>query len=84
MEIPLLVSYAATGLGLLAFLPQTVKTVRTRQTKDLALGMYLVSWFGIAFWLIYGILLKNQPIIIINVLGLISASIIAAFKIKYK
>jgi MtN3 and saliva related transmembrane protein len=35
-------------------------------------------------WLVYGILLKNSPIIIANFFGFIQALIILLFKIKYK
>jgi len=49
-----------------------------------------LSWndfniFGSIFlWLVYGILLKNLPIIIANFFGFIQALIILLFKIKYK
>ena len=84
MELQNLVSYAAAILGLCAFLPQAVKTLKTKQTKDISLGMYLVFWVGAVLWLVYGILLKNPPIIIINAVVLLCASIILFFKLKYK
>jgi len=79
-----IIGYTASVLGLLAFLPQAVKTVKTKQTKDISLGMYVVFWIGVLGWLIYGIRLGDPPVIIVNSVVLTLASIILFFKIKYK
>lgn len=84
MALQNMISYVAVILGLCAFLPQAVKTLMTRQTKDISLGMYLIFWVGVVLWLVYGFLLKNPPIIIVNAVVLICASIILFFKLKYK
>lgn len=66
------------------FIPQLTKIVKTKQTRDLSLGMYLMFTAGIICWEIYGIILKAPPIIIANLLGIIMNSIIIFYKIKYK
>jgi MtN3 and saliva related transmembrane protein len=50
----------------IAFLPQAIKTWRTRSTKDISLGTYLIFAIGIALWLIYGLLLHDIPLIAAN------------------
>jgi MtN3 and saliva related transmembrane protein len=37
-----------------AFLPQVVKTWKSRSTADISLSMYLVLVLGIILWLAYG------------------------------
>jgi len=51
-----------TILGLIAatlttgsFIPQAVKVVQTKSTKDLSLGMFVILTAGIVLWLAYGI-----------------------------
>jgi MtN3 and saliva related transmembrane protein len=81
---------ALTILGLaagfcttLAFLPQVIKTYRTRSTADISLGMFLVMVLGIILWLIYGALLGDLPLIAANSVTLFLAGAILALKIKH-
>ncbi|MFH1181180.1 MAG: SemiSWEET transporter [bacterium] len=84
MALKELIGYAASILGLLAFLPQAIKIWRTKETKDISLGMYIMFWLGVALWLAYGIFLKSFPIILVNAVVLALASVIMILKIKYK
>ena len=67
-----------------AFLPQAVKTWRTKSAKDLSLGMYLIFCTGVLLWLIYGILISDLPIILTNTVTLILALSILYFKLTFK
>jgi len=58
-------------LGLLAgllttisFLPQAIKTWKTKSAKDLSLQMFLIFCTGVVLWLAYGLLTSNIPIIV--------------------
>jgi MtN3 and saliva related transmembrane protein len=80
-----------TIIGLLAaisttssFLPQAIKTIRTKNTSGISLGMYSIFSFGTFLWFIYGIMGIDWPIIIANGITLIFACVILAYKIKYK
>ena len=42
--------YVAATLTTLAFVPQALKTIRSRDTGGISLGMYVVFTIGIAFW----------------------------------
>jgi MtN3 and saliva related transmembrane protein len=74
---------AACGTTI-ALLPQTIKSIKTKQTKDISLGMYVLFVVGVFLWLIYGILIKDLPVILANAVTLIFASTILALKLKYK
>ncbi len=67
-----------------AFIPQAVKIIRTKHTKDISIVMYSMLIVGIILWLIYGIMIKELPIILTNSVTLIFTSIILVLKLKYK
>ena len=80
-----------TFLGLFAgflttvsFLPQVIKTWKTKSTKDISLGMFLALTIGIFLWTVYGFLIESLPVIAANFVSLFLAVIILFFKIKYK
>ena len=75
---------AAASLTTAAFLPQVIKTWRTRKTRDISLGMFLVLCLGICLWLVYGILRGDLPLILANAVTLALAGTILALKLKYK
>ncbi|MEW5772685.1 MAG: SemiSWEET transporter [Thermodesulfobacteriota bacterium] len=55
----------------LAFVPQVVKAWRTRRTRDLSLGMYLVLAAGVALWLAYGLLIGSVSVVAANAATLV-------------
>lgn len=50
-----------------AYVPQVVKTWRSGSSADLSLGTYGALLAGLVAWLVYGILLRDLPIILANV-----------------
>lgn len=67
-----------------SFLPQAIKTIKTKDTKGISIGMYSMFVVGVFLWIIYGIQLKDMPIIIANVITFVLASIILGFKVLVK
>jgi len=74
----------AGTLTTISFLPQLIRTIKTKSTKDISLGMFVCFCGGLIFWTIYGVLLQSIPIILTNTVTLLLASIILVYKIKYK
>jgi MtN3 and saliva related transmembrane protein len=81
----------ANTLGLLAgtlttisFIPQVTKTWRSKYTRDISLGMFLIFSCGTFLWLLYGIRIGALPVVIANAITLALALTILFFKIKYK
>lgn len=72
----------AATLTTLSFLPQVIQAWKTRSVDDISLTMYIMFTTGLAMWLIYGIMIKNFPIIISNVVTLTFAASILFLKIK--
>ena len=84
MTFVTIIGLLAGTLTTISFLPQVIKTWKTKSTKDISLGMFLAFCTGVLLWIIYGILVKDLPLVIANVATLSLASIILWLKIKYK
>ena len=84
MDYITLIGALAGILTTTAFLPQVIKTWKTKQTKDISLGMFAILTIGVVLWLVYGILINSLPVIIANVITFILAFIILMLKIRYK
>jgi len=67
-----------------AFLPQIIKTIRTKDTKAISLSMYIVYVVGVLIWFVYGIMLGEIAIIITNIFSLLFGLIMLIMKIFYK
>jgi len=67
----------------LAFVPQVVRTWRTRTAGDLSLTTFLVFSVGVALWLAYGVALGDIAIIAANTVTLVLALTILYFKLRY-
>lgn len=75
---------AAGSLTTTAFLPQVIKTWKTRSAKDLSLGMFSLFCLGVLLWFIYGIIVRDIPVIAANLLTLMLASTLLVFKFRFK
>lgn len=75
--------YLAAVMTTLAFVPQAVKTIRTKDTRSISLGMYVVFTAGIAMWLVYGIALDSMPMILSNIVTFLLSATILTMKLKH-
>ena len=76
--------YLAATCTTLSFVPQSMKTIRTRDTSGISLSMYVVFTFGIACWFGYGLFLKSWPMIVSNAITFLLSSTILGLKLKHK
>ena len=67
-----------------AFVPQAIRIIKTRHTKDLSLGMYIIFSLGVFLWLIYGFMQMDFPIMLANFVTFIFSFTILMMKLKYK
>lgn len=75
--------YLAATLTTLSFVPQAVRTLRTRDTRGISLWMYAVFTTGVLFWLGYGWWLGSWPMIVANTVTLLLAAGILGMKLRY-
>ena len=79
---PEVLGYIAAFLTTAAFFPQTIKTIRTRDTKSISLAMYVLFTSGIALWLWYGWLVDSMPLIFANTITFVLALTILVLKLR--
>ena len=72
----LIFGYFAAFFTAVSFLPQAIKTVKTRETAGLSLITYLFLFLGSLSWFIYGVYLTDYPLMITNSLTTIFTGII--------
>jgi len=75
--------YVAATLTTLAFVPQALRTIRTRDTRSLSLAMYAIFTVGIAFWFGYGLVLRSWPMIVSNAITFVLAATILRLKLRH-
>ncbi len=80
-----------THLGLLAGaittaagIPQVVKTYRTRHARDISIWQPILLNVGMLLWLIYGICLRDLPLILANAISILCYSLLIVMKISFK
>jgi MtN3 and saliva related transmembrane protein len=78
-----LLGLVAAALTTFSLVPQVVKTIRTRETGDLSLGMYALYATGILLWLIYGVLQADLPLIASNSVTFALSAWILVMKIRF-
>ncbi|QLC65061.1 SemiSWEET transporter [Flavobacterium sp. LPB0248] len=68
----------------LSTIPQIIKVWKTKKVKEISLRMFSILTFGIAVWIVYGILKKDLPIILTNSISFVLNLIMVYFIIYYE
>lgn len=84
MTAETVIGLLAATLTTVAYVPQVLRTWRTRSTRDISLPMFLLMAAGIALWLAYGLLIADLPLIAANLVTLILVLSVLYFKLRYK
>ena len=63
-----LIGYCAAFLTTIAFVPQALKSWRTKDLSGISLGMYSLFTAGVGLWLVYGLIIEKWPLILANAL----------------
>ena len=79
-----IIGYISGVCTTLAFLPQAIKSIATKNVSGLSLYMYIIYCIGLVFWILYGIYLHSFQIILFNSITLIFNGIILYMIIKNK
>ena len=64
--------------------PQILKVWKTKKVKEISLKMFGILTFGIAIWIVYGILKNDLPITITNSVSLVLNLIMVYFILHYE
>ena len=58
------IGYTAGAFGMVTFLPQLIKTLRTKRAGDISMLMLLLMLATNVLYIVYGVLLELYPIVI--------------------
>ena len=83
MEVYYLLGLAGSILVTIAYVPQAIKTVSTKHTKDLSLAWLSILAVGLFLYSIYGIWISSIPVILSSGFGFILVAILLAYKLRY-
>ncbi len=73
----------AAFLTTIAYVPQALKTLRSRQTRDISLVTHATLLAGILLWLLYGLLIGSWPLIGANLVTMVLISSILTMKLRF-
>lgn len=77
------IGIVAACLTTFCWLPQAVRTIRTRDTRALSLWTQAAFAAGVFLWLVYGLMVGSTPLIFANAVTLVLASTILTLKLRY-
>ena len=83
MEILHYLGYIAGFCTTLAFLPQVLRTYKTRHARDISYGMLLLLSTGVSLWFVYGLVIGELPITLANGMTLVLLLILTGMKASF-
>ena len=75
--------YFAAILTTLAFLPQLIKTLKTKKAEDVSLITLIMFLTGVLSWIVYGYKIASIPILLANLITFVLNLLILIFKITF-
>ena len=78
-----IVGTLAGTLTTLSFLPQVLRTWRSRSAHDFSLVMLLAFATGVGLWIVYGFILAEAPIVVFNVITFVLVTFLLGMKLRY-
>lgn len=66
------------------YVPQLIKTLKTRDVSGFSLTAWGVLWLGMAFYLVYSIIIHDPVFTVGNAVGLAASSIQIALILRYR
>ncbi len=78
------IGFLAGILTTLAFLPQVIKTWKSKSADDVSLSMFILFISGVLLWCIYGLEIHSIPVVAANIITFILASTILIMKIIFE
>lgn len=77
-----IIGYLGGIFIMVSFVPQVIKSYRTKSVKDLSVWMIIATLVGTIFWEIYGFMAKSMPLIIMN--GLFGVIVLSQLYLKMR
>ena len=75
--------YFAAILTTAAFLPQLIKTLKTKKADDVSSTTLIMFIIGVLSWVVYGYEISSKPILLANLITLILNLLILISKVYF-
>ncbi len=75
--------YLAAILTTAAFLPQLIKTLKTKKAEDVSSLTLIMFICGVGSWIIYGYKISSSPILVANIITFILNLFILISKVYF-
>jgi MtN3 and saliva related transmembrane protein len=66
-----------------AFVPQAIRTLQTRQTRDISFWTQFLLFTGNMMWLAYGLFIGSWPLILANMIGVPLIGAVLFLKVRH-
>ena len=83
MDAVTILGFLGGALTTSSFLPQVIKSWKTKSTGDVSMWMFLLLTIGISIWMVYGFMIGSLPVVVANAGSLILSVIMIIFKLIY-
>lgn len=70
-------------IGNLMFFIQAYKIFRTQSAVSISILAFSLSGISLSSWLIYGFLMRNRPLILANIVGVVGALLVLVGTLVY-
>jgi len=78
-----MVGFMAGLMMSISMIPQSIKTIKTKDTRSISLATFICYNIACVLWFFYGLLLGSLPMIFWNVITFIFAFTILVMKIRH-
>ena len=79
-----LLGFLAGLFTTIAFIPQVIKTWRSKSAEDVSILMFAMFILGVLLWCVYGIEIHSIPVIVANVITFVLAATILVLKLIFE
>ncbi len=73
----------AAILGTIGWMPQAIKTIRTRDTSGLSLWTNVLLFMTVTLWVVYGLAISSWPLFLGNIVVMGLVGTIVILKIRH-
>ncbi|MDY6834796.1 MAG: SemiSWEET transporter [Chloroflexota bacterium] len=84
MEYAAFIGSLAGILTTISFVPQVIKTWRSKSAEDISSVMMIILASGVFLWFVYGVYKNDIPIIAANLVTFLLTSSILGLKLRYR
>jgi len=78
------IGYAAGIILIITMIPQIFKTYKIKRVEEISLPMVILFVLGCLLWTIYGYLINNMPVLIMDLIAFVIAVIQIILILRYK